>query len=386
MTSQSDQVGTHDEDLPSPSRHLAVSGCLVTDALLPPPPNISSNAVARVQLVRRRLCSLLVMLIFVGLLALCPQAFADSASISVTNTAGQSDPAAEMPRVFTVSGATSAPERIFIKYRNPGGAPCASTAATDTGQWFENYYEEYGEAFETNGVFSFSHAGTWRSTGTFVFCIWIAPNDDTIVPTPITQTLTFRSPTGTITATVNPLMPRPNQQATITIMGTSEAPENVYAKIRASGGAACATSYEADSGQSLIEGKGVNGSFTVEATTTQSKAGTYVICLWLASSANSTLPIAGPQPENFTVGYPPPPPPPLPPCIVPSFSSRMHLATVEQRIRAAHCAVGKIHHVSSYRYRRGFVIRLSAKPDSTLPWQAKIEVFVSNGRPRHHRR
>lgn len=333
---------------------------------------------------RRRRYRLVGALTALATLVLCAQALADSASISVTNTAGQSDPAAEVPRVFTVSGATSAPEHIFIKYRNPGGAPCAATASTDTGRWFENYSDEYLSG--VNGAFSFSHAGTWGSTGTFVFCIWIAPDDDTIVATPITQTITFRSPTGTITATLNPLIPRPGQQATVTITGASEAPENVYATIRPAGGAPCATSYEADSGQSLVDGKGVNGSFSLEATTTQSSAGTYLICLWLASSANSTQPIAGPQPETFTVSAPPPPPPPPPPCVVPSFRSRTHLATAEDRIRVGHCSVGKIYYTTSRRVRKGAVIRLGAKPGSELPPQAAVAIVVSTGRPRHHRR
>ncbi len=318
--------------------------------------------------------------------ALCPQAFADSASITVTNTAGQSDPAAEMPRVFTVSGDASAPERIFIKYRNPGGAPCASTAATDTGQWFEGYYEEYGDATEVNGAFSFSRAGTWNEKGTFVFCIWIAPNDHTIVPTPITQTITFRSPTGTITATTNPLLPRPEQATTITVAGSSEAPEKVFAKIRPAGGAACAQTYEADSGNELIEGQYVNGSFSEQATTTQSKAGTYLICLWLAGSATDTSPIAGPQPETFTVVSPPPPPPPPSPCIIPAFSTRMHLSTVERRIRAGHCRVGRIYYIASRLVRSGSVIRLSYRPGAVLSPQTAVAIVLSTGHPKRRAR
>jgi hypothetical protein len=241
-------------------------------------------------------------------------AFADSASISVTNTAGGSDPAAHLPRVFTVSGDTAAPEHIYIKYRSPGGAPCASTANTDTGNWFENYNDAYfNEAPEPNGAFSYSHAGSWNESGTFVFCIWIAENGNTIVPTPITQTIIFRAPTGTITATVNPLTPKPGQQATVTVTGSSEAPEKVFAKVQPVGGAGCAPTYEADSGSNLVEGQNVNGSFSEQATTTQSKAGQYLICLWLAESSNDTSPIAGPQPETFTVASPPPPPPPPPP-------------------------------------------------------------------------
>ncbi len=316
------------------------------------------------------------------------QALADSASISVTNTAGQSDPAAEMPRVVTVSGDTAAPERVFIKYRNPGGAPCASTA--DTGSWFENYGDEddWYETPEVNGSFSFSHAGTWGEAGTDVFCIWLAKTGETIVSAPITQTITFRSPTGTITATVNPLMPQPGQPATVTVTGASEAAENVYAKVRPAGGAPCAATYEADPGESLIEGANVNGSFGVQATTRQSTAGTYLICLWLTSSPTNTSPVAGPQPETFTVGSPaPPPPPPLPPpppppCVVPRFNSHMRLVTVEQRIRADHCGVGRVRYTRTRRFRRGAVIKLTPGPTARLGYGAHVGILVSSGRPR----
>ncbi len=371
-------------DLPRLFRHLAVSGCLVTDALLPPPRSTSSDAVARVQLVRRSPCSLLVMLTFVGLLALCPQAFADSATITVTNTAGESDPAAELPRVFTLSGTVSVPEYAYVKYRGPGGAPCAPNAHEDSGSILWVFP---GEKIE--GSFSVKTVMTWKQLGTFMFCIWLSPENNEYgereIVTPITQVITFRSPRGTISATVNPLIPAPGQQATVTVTGSSEAPEKVFAKIRTAGGAPCAPTYEADTGSDLIEGQNVNGSFSEQATTTQSKAGTYLICLWLASSGSDTSPIAGPQPETFTVASPPPPPPPPPPCIVPSFSSRMHLSTVEQRIRTAHCAVGRVIYVRSRHVRKGMVVHLGSAPGTHLASDARITIVVSSGNPRRHR-
>jgi hypothetical protein len=256
---------------------------------------------------------LLSLFVLVAVLTCAGSAFADSASISVTTTSGQSDPAAGVPRIFTLSGVASVPEHVYVKSRAPGGAPCAPTAESDTGLPTEGYYGDYwGYGEEVNGDFSFQKVFTWGSSGTEVFCIWLAGGEKTIT-SPITQAITFRAPTGTITATVNPLTPTPGQQATITVTGSSEAPEKVFAKIRPAGGAGCAQTYEADTGSYLIEGGNVNGSFSTQATTTQSKAGTYLICLWLAGSANDTSPIAGPQPEMFTVATPPPPPPPPPP-------------------------------------------------------------------------
>lgn len=310
-------------------------------------------------------------------------AFADSASISVANTAGESDPAAGLSRVFTLGGTVEAPEHAYVRYRGPGGAPCAPTANEDTGLFFDPESDYLGLEDERGpfwgaaieGEFHVHAVTTWRTPGTFVFCIWIAGGPNEIVKTPITQTITFRSPNGTITATVNPLTPEPGQQATVTVTGDSEAPENVYAKVRPAGGAPCASTYNADSGANLIEGQGVNGSFSMQAKTTQSKAGQYLICLWLAGSGNETPVIAGPQPEMFTVVSPPPP------CVVPQLASGASLASVEQKIRAADCAIGSISSVASTKVARGEVLSLNPESGTKLAAGAAVSIVESAGRP-----
>jgi hypothetical protein len=323
------------------------------------------------------------LLAVVAVLVCSGAALADSASIGVTNTAGESDPAAGLSRVFTLGGNVEAPEHVFVRYRGPGGAPCAPTANEDTGLFFDPESDYLGSEDErgpfwnaaVEGTFNIRAVTTWHSPGTFVFCIWIAAGPNEIVKTPITQTITFRSPTGTITATVNPLTPEPGQQATVTVTGDSEAPENVYAKVRPAGGAPCASTYSADSGENLINGQGVNGSFSMQAKTTQSKAGQYLICLWLAGSGNEIPVIAGPQPEMFTVVSPPPP------CVVPKLASGASLVSVEQTIRSAGCTVGKISSVASTKVARGGVLSLNPVSGTKLSAGAAVSIVESIGRP-----
>ncbi|MFI4990455.1 MAG: hypothetical protein ACHQHO_06025, partial [Solirubrobacterales bacterium] len=240
-----------------------------------------------------------------GALASAVPAFADNAVISVTNTAGQSDPAADLPRVFTVSGATAAPERIFVKSRAIGGAPCAPSAGSDTGNRVDEYPAFAWEA-EVNGAFSLSKVITWGSVGPELFCIWIASGENSIA-TPITQVITFRSPSGTISAAINPPVPKPNENATLTVLGSSEAPERAFAKVRPAGGAACAATFSGDTGDALLGeySNEVNGAYQLQSTFSEAKAGNYLLCLWLASSSGSIPAVAGPQPIPFTVGYPP---------------------------------------------------------------------------------
>jgi hypothetical protein len=315
------------------------------------------------------------------------QALADSASITVTTTSGQPDPAAGVPRIFSAVGDASVPERIYVKYRAIGGAPCAPDAESDSGSVLEYpFFNNWAWNEEVNGSFNIQKVFTWEPPGTFMFCVWLAESAGTIA-TPITQTITFRAPVGTISATVNPATPQPGQSATVTITGSSESPEQVFAKIRATGGAPCAPTFEADSGQSLVYGQEVNGSFSTQ-TTTQQSAGTYLICLWLASSPNDPHPVAGPQPETFTVATPAPPPPPPPPCVVPALSANVRLASIERRIQSAHCRVGRIRYTHNKR-RKGSVVGLRPGPHVQLPSGSAIEILASDGprpRLRRHRR
>jgi len=66
------------------------------------------------------------------LVAAAGTAAADSALISVTTASGGADPVAGIPRIVTVSGMASVPERIFVKYR-AAGAPCAPSSSSDPG-------------------------------------------------------------------------------------------------------------------------------------------------------------------------------------------------------------------------------------------------------------
>jgi hypothetical protein len=252
------------------------------------------------------------------LLALAGSAFADSATISITDTNGHSDPVSGVPRTYTVSGTTSSPKNIYIAYRNPGPTPCAPTAAADSGTYWNEYNGDYwdGRGRDANGAFSFSNVYSESLEGTYMFCIWVAESDSTSV-TPITQTITFRSPGGTISATVNPSTPQPGQQASATINGVSEAPESVFTHVRPAG-TPCAQTYDADykatspdSYGSDSEGTSVNGNFNVTTDVTQQNPGNYVLCLWLADSSTDPTPVAGPQPIPFTVGTVAGPTPPV---------------------------------------------------------------------------
>lgn len=316
----------------------------------------------------------------IGMLAFSRVALADSAMLTVTNTAGESDPAADLARVFTLSGNASVPEYAFVKYRATGGAACAPDASEDTGEQLEGFY-----GTEIEGNFSIKKAITWGTPGPVQFCIWIAASSEccgsgsasnTIV-TPITQVITFRSPGGTIGGTLSPSSPKRNQHTILTVTGSSEAPEEVFAKVRTAGGAPCAPTYESDPGSEIIQGDEVNGSFSVSASLDESTAGSYLICMWLAGSESETPAIAGPQPLEFNVGHPAAPTVCMPPA-VPAGDS---LVNVKSALRVAHCKVGRLSSAASRTVRRGTVLHLDAVAGTALPTGTAVGITLSAGPP-----
>lgn len=323
--------------------------------------------------------ALVVVIAMAQLMAGAAPAAADTAVLSVTTTTGQSDPAAGVPRIFTVTATTAEPKRLYVKHRATGGAPCAPSAYSDSGEYLE-HYEFIGGA--VNGSVNYQGVFTWSKPGDVLYCMWLAASKETI-STPIAQTVTFRAPTATVSGSVDPVRPRRGALATATITGATETPTRLYATIRGAGGASCAPTAESDTGEPVINGTSVDGSFSAKATVTQGSAGTYLICLWLAPSSASA-PIAGPQPVIFTVDAPPPPPPT---CVVPVVRLNAPLYKVKRRIRAKHCSVGRVIRVRSRAVVRGGVIRLKPKSRSRLAEGARVTIVVSKGWPRRaHRR
>jgi hypothetical protein len=306
----------------------------------------------------------------VALLAFSGTAAADSASISVTTTAGKSDPVTDVPRTFTLSGNVASEKNYFVKYRRTGGAPCAGSAEADAGETLTGSW--YGSE-DVNGDFSNAQALTWSDPpGAYLFCIWLAEGENQVV-TPISQVIRFRSPTGTISAIISPTSPRIGRQTTVTVSGSSEADREVYAIVRGAG-APCAPTPAADSGSSLIYGDSVNGTFGKRATWTPESSGNHVICLWLANGENDATPIAGPQPVPFTVAARR-----KPACVVPRIKRGTRLATAKRRIRAARCRVGKVRRKRS-AVRRGRVVKTTLPRGTRLRNRARVGLVVSRGR------
>lgn len=235
-----------------------------------------------------------------ALLVSASAAAAATASVSVTTASGQSDPVAYVPRVFTVSGNGPPGSSLYMKQRPAGGAGCAPTAYADPGRLSTGFY-----GLPVEGAFSFQRVGTWDAPGDWTFCVWIATGETTIAPV-ITQTVNFRTPGGQIATSISPRTPQVGQRAEVTVAGDTEAPRRMWVKIRPALGGECAPNYDADAGQSLIDGWDADGVFHAKRYTWLSDPGHYVVCAWLAGSSYDPWPVAGPQAMTFNVTRRPP--------------------------------------------------------------------------------
>jgi hypothetical protein len=308
----------------------------------------------------------------VALLVGSAPALADTATLSFLDASGRSDPAVDLGRTFTLTGNTGTAKHIYVKYRATGGAACAPSASSDSGN---DYLDGVGYSFyptgTANGNFTFSATGVWQHSGTYMFCIWFA-NSSGDTATPIRQDITFREPTGTVSGSISPVSPLVNQTATVTITGSSEAPKRVYATYRLAGGAPCSVSYDADSGRGLVDGTNVNGAFGFTQSLTISTPGTYVICMWLADSSGDTGPVAGPQTATFTVPAP---------CVVPELSPGATLSSVKSQLAAGNCGVGATSREASTTIKSGRLIRLGSDSGAQLAPGSPVSIVLSSGRP-----
>jgi hypothetical protein len=236
----------------------------------------------------------------VATLAGAGTAMAASASVSVTTAAGQSDPVAYIARVFTVAGSGPAGSKLYVRQRPAGGAGCAPTAYADPGRLSTGFY-----GLAVNGSFSFQRVAAWDAPGDWTFCMWLAPDEMTIAA-PIAQTVSFRTPAGQMATSIRPSTPQVGERAQVTLAGDTEAPRRLWAKVRPASAGACGPTYDADPGQSLIEGWDADGAFDAKRYTWPSSPGQYVVCAWLAGESYDPWPIVGPQALSFNVVPRPP--------------------------------------------------------------------------------
>lgn len=288
----------------------------------------------------------------------------NSVTLQVVNTAGTEDPVEDIGRTFVVQGQADAPTRLYVKYRRSGGAPCAPSAASDSGEGIDPYGEY------VDGAFRLTTARVWTESGSFMFCMWLANYSYEVAPS-FSRVVAFRIPNGSVSLATSPTVLRPRVPGTITVSGTSEAPRTLYVKYRPMGGAPCAPSPSSDSGGYFGDlGGSVDGSFSEREAATFDRAGSYLFCLWLREHSGDVEPTGG-TPVSFTVSVRTPVR-----CRIPSVVGQ-RLVRARTKIARANCSVGRVIFQRSKRPRNRVIGQYPRS--GTFARGFRVHLFVSRG-------
>lgn len=196
-------------------------------------------------------------------------------------------PAAEIPSVVKFA-AQATPGAFstyaYIKYRPAGGAPCAPTPTSDSGDYIVN-------GASVNGATTIERVRTFDSAGQLLICGWIADSSGNRVSATLSQQIAVRAPVGSLAVAVPALAPL-NRSFVITFSGQTEVKRYVFARIRPAGGPACAPTYGADTGDGVVNGGTAEGAFSLPRQATLSTRGTFTLCSWLARNDSDLAPLA----------------------------------------------------------------------------------------------
>jgi hypothetical protein len=209
----------------------------------------------------------------------------ETASLKVLTAHGKVDPVADVGRVFQFKLYSPAETYLYVKYRSAGGAPCAATDDSDSG---ESLVSDQTVAV---GASHYRDAQTWSGTGRVLFCMWLGSSGDDPSSKVFSQTIKFRPPRGTIAFRATPAYGRVEHPTTLHFTGATEAPRELLVKYRSAGGAGCAPTAGSDSGSEIIY-TDENGGFNETYVWTPSSPGAYLFCAWLATDSGDVTPVA----------------------------------------------------------------------------------------------
>jgi hypothetical protein len=297
---------------------------------------------------------------------------ADRAEVRVTRTDGASDAISGAPQILTVSGESSVPAHIYVKYRAAGAAPCTSNSASDPGAAMNAFY---GAVVE--GTFAVQEILTFDTPKAVLFCVWIS-EDAATASVPFAQIVDFRAPVGQLVVTVPSRRPQPERPVVIQVKGSSEVPAYVYATVRQDDGSTCVDGFMGQTDENIAEDIRVYGAFSLRLITVPAKAGEHMVCAWLVRSATVLAPFTGPVAVVLDVRTPKR-------CLVPAVRRGSRPTGVRQRLRHSHCSIGQTMRAHSSRVRRGLVIRLTRRAGTRLADGTPVGLILSSG-PVHDRR
>jgi hypothetical protein len=273
----------------------------------------------------------------------------------------------------TVSGANSE-DQLWVRVKPSGGEGCAANPTADKGEQIL-----VTDTTPESNPYSTSTNHTFQAAGSYLLCGWLvkAGSPETSLVSTST-TIPVRRPHLSLSISVPPRV-LPGQTFQIATTAQAETSRQLWEYLAPYTGDPCPANAAAAaraSGATTVLGAWnvTGGPFTESINETLTSTGTYLICAYFEYPERESAPEAATSAQTIIASPPPP-------CVVPKFRSGASLASVEQKIRAAHCTVGKISSAASTTVPRGGVVSLSPAPGKTLTAGTAVRIVTSAGRP-----
>lgn len=335
---------------------------------------------SRAATVTLRMVALTIVLGTALLFASVATASADSLSITIATAT----PEQAIPVSLTFSGSTSQSSSLLAVARPSGGIPCQPSYGSDitAAGGANQVLFGYDDRDENPGSFTEQTTYTPQNPGGYLVCAWIESNDgNTVTAGPIAATFTARGPQVPVLSVALAGAARPNKGFQINYTTQTDQQLNLYSVVKPAGALPCASTYDLELQQNQVEQiiygyddqQVFGGPTTTTATSTEQKAGAYLICTWIEGPNSKELDASVSTP--IYVGTPPQPPA----CRVPTLATGTALSKVKQTIVADHCTVGAVTYAYSRTVRKGGLLSLSPASGTKLRSGAPVAARVSSG-------
>jgi hypothetical protein len=226
----------------------------------------------------------IVVLALASLASWAAAAQADTIALSVAP-----DRVEEVPFMVTAGGAGSKDSEVFATVKPAGPLGCGATYNTDPGG------EDVMFAKEAEGGYAVSGTAKLDEPGTYLICAWVQQySSDSSALAASSLMVDVRSARSSLVIHGKSSIRR-RHTAAFDFSGATELGRYVMAKVKRAGPRGCGSSYDTDSGESILWSDRVQGYYQVRKAPDRydlQHRGRYLICAWVQESWDDLAPEA----------------------------------------------------------------------------------------------
>jgi hypothetical protein len=195
----------------------------------------------------------------------------------------------EVPFMITATGAGSADSSVFATIKPAGPLGCGATYSTDPGG------SDVMFSKDAEGSYAVSGTAEVDEPGTYLICAWVQQwSSDSTAIAATSLMVDVRSARSSLVIHGRSSIRR-RHTAAFDFSGAAELDRYVMAKVKRAGSRGCGSSYDTDSGQSILWSDRVQGYFHVRKAPDRyylQHRGRYLICAWVQESWDDLAPEA----------------------------------------------------------------------------------------------